>query len=126
MGYYNVVQPCVVEKKHHVRPTVQPVEVDDTIAAPLVESGYLTPYKTGWRTVTGTYHGEPTEFLTDEASAAILDNLPADVAEQVLTVDAPPKDGEESDPGTYTLADPEADQPVRGPSRKRGRRRSED
>lgn len=47
MGYFNVVQPCVVAGKHYVRPTVQPIEVDDTVAAPLVESGHLEPYAPG-------------------------------------------------------------------------------
>ena len=44
MGLYNVVKPCVVGKLHHVRPTSQPVEVDDATAAPLVEAGCLEPF----------------------------------------------------------------------------------
>lgn len=44
MGYYNVVKPCVVGKLHYTRPTTAPIEVDDDVAAPLVESGDLTPY----------------------------------------------------------------------------------
>lgn len=44
MGYYNVVKPCVVGKLHYVRPTTAPIEVDDEVAAPLVESGDLAPY----------------------------------------------------------------------------------
>lgn len=47
MGYYNVVAPCVVGKRHHVRPTEQPIEVDDTEATPLVEQGCLVPYLPG-------------------------------------------------------------------------------
>lgn len=44
MGLYNVVKPCVVDNLHYVRPTTQPIEVDDTEAAELVGSGCLTPY----------------------------------------------------------------------------------
>lgn len=44
MGYYNVVKPCVVGKLHYARPTTQPIEVDDEVAAPLVEDGSLEPY----------------------------------------------------------------------------------
>lgn len=44
MGYYNVVKPCVVGKLHYVRPTTAPIEVDDDVAAPLVESGDLERY----------------------------------------------------------------------------------
>lgn len=44
MGFYNVVAPCVVGKLHYARPTTAPIEVDDEVAAPLVESGALTVY----------------------------------------------------------------------------------
>ncbi|MCT7372937.1 hypothetical protein [Mycolicibacterium llatzerense] len=46
MGYYNVIRPCVVGNLHYVRPTpyFSPIEVDDEIAAPLVESGDLAEY----------------------------------------------------------------------------------
>lgn len=47
MGYYNVVAPCVVDKLHYVRPTTQPIEIDDDTAAPLVEAGSLEPYPPG-------------------------------------------------------------------------------
>lgn len=47
MGYFNVVQPCVVNGLHYIRPTVQPIEVDDDTAAPLVEAGSLEPYRPG-------------------------------------------------------------------------------
>jgi hypothetical protein len=47
MGYYNVVQPCVVGGRHYIRPAAQPIEADDAEAAPLVESGSLTPYQPG-------------------------------------------------------------------------------
>lgn len=54
MGYYNVVANCVVEGRHYVRPTTQPIEVDDSVAAELVESGCLTPYEPGISGHTGT------------------------------------------------------------------------
>lgn len=44
MGFYSVVRPCVVGKLHYATVPVQPIEVDDEVAAPLVESGDLTPY----------------------------------------------------------------------------------
>lgn len=47
MGYYNVVRPCVVGKLHYVSIPSQPIEVDDDVAAPLVESGDLVPYAPG-------------------------------------------------------------------------------
>lgn len=48
MGYYNVIQPCHVPGKgHYVNLPAQPVEVDDVVAAPLVESGCLAPYRPG-------------------------------------------------------------------------------
>jgi hypothetical protein len=47
MGFYNVVKPCVVGQLHYVRPTTEPIEVDDDTAAPLVDSGCLEPYQPG-------------------------------------------------------------------------------
>lgn len=44
MSYYNVVAPCVVGKLHYATVPDQPIEVDDEVAAPLVESGCLTSY----------------------------------------------------------------------------------
>ena len=52
MGYYNVVAPCHVPGKgHYVNLPAQPIVVDDAVAAPLVESGCLAPYRPrrgGW------------------------------------------------------------------------------
>ncbi len=45
MGFYNVVAPCVVGKLHYARPTTTPIEVDDDVAEPLVESGCLEKYQ---------------------------------------------------------------------------------
>lgn len=47
MGYYSVLEPCVVGKLHYATVPVQPIEVDDDVAAPLVESGSLKPYAPG-------------------------------------------------------------------------------
>jgi hypothetical protein len=41
VGLYNVVKPCVVGDLHYARPTTQPIEVDDDVAAELVEAGSL-------------------------------------------------------------------------------------
>lgn len=45
MGYYNVLEPCVVGKLHYASVPVQPIEVDDDVAAPLVEVGSLKAYQ---------------------------------------------------------------------------------
>jgi hypothetical protein len=46
MALYNVIKECVIEidgvAKHFARPHPTPVEVDDAVAAPLVEAGSLT------------------------------------------------------------------------------------
>lgn len=47
MGYFNVVRPCVVGKLHYATVPAQPVEVPDDVAAPLVASGDLAPYRPG-------------------------------------------------------------------------------
>ena len=71
MGYFNVVAPCVVGKLHYAQPTTQPVEVDDDVAAPLVESGCLQRYTTGTAPVEefapGTFLGvsEPGDHEVD-------------------------------------------------------------
>ena len=68
MGFYNVVTvPCVVGKLHHVRPTTAPIEVDDDLAAPLVESGHLERYQPGG--------GEAGAVLDDEFGVTV--GLPA-------------------------------------------------
>lgn len=46
MGLYNVVSSCVVNGLHYIHPTVQPIEVGDDEAAPLVKAGSLTHYGT--------------------------------------------------------------------------------
>lgn len=44
MGLYNVMYPCVIGTVHHTRATALPIEVDDEVAAPLVESKHLRPF----------------------------------------------------------------------------------
>lgn len=43
MGLYNVVAPCVVNELHFTRRSTKPIQVDDKVAAPLVELGALEP-----------------------------------------------------------------------------------
>lgn len=75
MGFYNVIQPCVVGKLHYARPAVQPIVVDDETAGPLVESGVLVPYAPGGVTadlVAMPYsirHPEGVPFVADESPA---------------------------------------------------------
>lgn len=47
MGFFSVLRPCVVGKLHYATVPVQPIEVDDVVAAPLVESGDLEAYRAG-------------------------------------------------------------------------------
>ena len=43
MGLYTVLRPCVVDNLHYAQGPATPIEADDTVAAPLVESGDLAP-----------------------------------------------------------------------------------
>lgn len=72
MGLYNVIQPCVVEGRHYVRPITQPIEVDDDEAAELVESGCLTPYQPGAATV-DPESAEASHVSTDHEGTAVGD-----------------------------------------------------
>lgn len=47
MGFYSVLKPCVVGKLHYATVPVQPIEVDDDVAAPLIEAGSLKQYQPG-------------------------------------------------------------------------------
>lgn len=47
MGYYSVLVPCVVGRLHYATVPAQPITVDDEIAADLVASGVLAPYRPG-------------------------------------------------------------------------------
>ena len=84
MGYFNVVSPCVVGKVHHVRPTVQPIEVDDAVAAPLVEAGCLEAYPN--RALVVEAVPEPESAEPDEVNGLeeLVANMPID--------DEPPTD----------------------------------
>jgi len=80
VGFYNVLRPCVVGKLHYASVPSQPIEVDDEIAAPLVESAALQPYPK-------PVAGEPAQ---DEPALSGL----GDVAAEVRLVDG---DGEQVD-----------------------------
>lgn len=45
MALYNIEKPCVVGQLHYATVPAQPIEVDDDVAAPLVEAGDLSPYR---------------------------------------------------------------------------------
>jgi hypothetical protein len=45
MGRYNVIAPCIVDDKHYTRAHPDPVDVDDAVAAPLVEEGVLVVFE---------------------------------------------------------------------------------
>jgi hypothetical protein len=47
MSYYTVVRPCVVGQLHYTSVPVQPIEVADEVAEPLVAAGDLAPYRPG-------------------------------------------------------------------------------
>jgi hypothetical protein len=47
MAYYTVVTPCVVGQLHYAHVPDQPIDVDDHVAADLVTSGVLVPYRPG-------------------------------------------------------------------------------
>ena len=85
MSFYDVVKPCVVGKLHYARPTAQPIEVDDDVAAPLVESGCLEPYRPGGvvytdyiEGVTITDNREAESQAGEEIAAALDDEPPTD------------------------------------------------
>lgn len=43
MGLYAVLKPCMVGDLHYAQVPAGPINADDKIAAPLVESGELAP-----------------------------------------------------------------------------------
>ena len=47
MSFYTVVTPCVVGQLHYAHVPDQPIDVDDSVAADLVASGALVPYRPG-------------------------------------------------------------------------------
>lgn len=109
MGFYNVVKPCVVGKLHYVRPTKQPIEVADDVAAPLVEDGSLESYRPGG--VSGK-----TGTVLDGAIKALVDADP-ELARVIV-----------ADPGEYVVGDDEpsaeAEQAEEPKRRSRSRRRT--
>ena len=108
MGFYNVVTvPCVVGKLHQVRPTTAPIEVDDDLAAPLVESGHLERYQPGG--------GEAGAVLDDEFGVTV--GLPA-LVDGLTDMASRLSDGAEAQAADEAETEPK-------PRRSRSRRRSE-
>lgn len=101
MGFYNVVRPCVVGKLHYATVPAQPIEVDDDVAAPLVESGDLTPYGT---------------FKASELKGSILGQVLADIpeGEDVFIAPHPPYPGMDTsvNPVPVTIVDDEPEKPA--------------
>ncbi len=70
MGYYTVATPCVVGKLHYATVPAQPIEVDDSVAAPLVKSGALQPYSPGMSSlVIGPVTGKRLEVVLQSTVA---------------------------------------------------------
>ena len=115
MGYYNVVRPCVVGKLHYASIPSQPIEVDDEVAVPLVESGDLAVYAPG-------------QFVEVMAPGTFAKALSTGRIPLTSENYAKARGEIDVDPGTtFTLTGPDVEQPVRGPARKRApRKASED
>lgn len=60
MSLYTVTEPCVIGQLHYATVPTQPIEVDDEVAAPLVEAGSLVAYRAAVPTDhTGVAEGDP-------------------------------------------------------------------
>lgn len=103
MGFYNVVKPCVVGKLHYATVPSQPIEVDDGVAAPLVESGCLAPY--------GPNHGGHVHVAPQDSPLGWVEEAP------------PAESGPYAEPGEPIDDEPPTDPP---PPRTRGRRKSDE
>lgn len=112
MGYYNVVRPCVVGKLHYASIPSQPIEVDDEVAVPLVESGDLAVYAPG-------------QFVEVMAPGTFARALSTGRIPLTRENYAKARGEIDVDPGTaFTLTRPDVEQPVRGPARKRAPRKA--
>lgn len=102
MGFYNVVKPCVVGNLHYARPTpiFAPIEVDDEVASPLVESGDLKRYGV---------------FSAEELEGSIIGDVLADADGPVYLA---PKFGSDS---AVPIVEVQVEKPAPGP---RGRRKA--
>lgn len=116
MGYYNVIRPCVVGKLHYVSIPSQPILVDDEAAAPLVESGDLAVYAPG----------QFVEVLAPGTFAKALSTGRIPLTRENYAKAREEMGAGEVDPGTFTLARPDVDPPVRGPRKRAARKVSED
>lgn len=118
MGLYNVVKPCVVAKRHHVRPTTTaPIEVEDEVAAPLIESGCLEPYRPGAKVSRHPLGWSP--FASDAADRLARNHEAVEAVAKAeseidTSVEVEPQSAEDKAP---------TDPPP--PRRSRGRRRNE-
>lgn len=108
MGFYNVVKPCVVGKLHYATVTAQPIKVDDEVAAPLVESGSLAPYRPG-------------VLVAPKLSLGHVDGLPN------VPLSVPSAEALESAVKTFLEGDPVAEsEPEKPAPRPRNPRRTKD
>ena len=94
VGFYNVVEPCVAGKLHYATVPSQPINVDDETATPLVESGYLEPYRPGKNRFTEAVQtGLPPGVEMDPAiiEQRLRELHKQDVEEAQAAADAEPK-----------------------------------
>lgn len=77
MSLYTVTEPCVIGQLHYATVPAQPIEVDDELAAPLVETGSLVPYRAS---VAEALYGVGEQF--DEVADAIAKSAEAAPAEK--------------------------------------------
>lgn len=74
MSLYTVTEPCVIGQLHYATVPTQPIEVDDEVAAPLVEAGSLVAYRAAVPTDhTGVAEGDPNVDLLPTGDFAPAD-----------------------------------------------------
>ncbi len=74
MSLYTVTEPCVIDQLHYATVPTQPIEVDDEVAAPLVEAGSLVAYRAAVPTDhTGVAEGDPNVDLLPTGDFAPAD-----------------------------------------------------
>lgn len=105
MGFFSVLRPCVVGKLHYATVPAQPIEVDDDVAAPLVESGDLEAYQPGH---VDHAHVAIKDFVDGCSTTASSVAFPPDTSADVLASAVKTYLGDEA---TDTPADPEKPSP---------------
>lgn len=114
MGFYNVVAPCFVPGKgHYTNLPKPPQDIDDDVAAPLVESGFLERHRA--RSLHGLGSGQSGHTDTSARVDEVLAEHFAEAGEQA---------GEEFSAGMSESDDQL--QVADEPKPRRGRRRSGD